>query len=519
MDELILKIRDGINNFAPNFLSALIIFIVGWVVAYIIAMVAKSILKKTDLDNKFANWMGRRSGQIPAPVNIEEILSNILYYLLLLMVIVAALDTLGIRAISEPLKNFQNQIFVYLPGIFSALLLLGVAWLIATTLKMILQKTLGALDLDNKLNQKISRKQNISQNVDVKDENYVPENKNLPLASVVSNIVYWLVFLLFLPNILGALGLQGLLVPVQNMVNQILIYLPNIAAATIIIVVGWFVARIVEQIVVNLLLSFNVDNFSEKYGISRVLGNIKFSDLIGKFINIVILIPMVIAGLNALNIPAITIPATNVLNKVVNIIPNLLAVIFLIYVAIIIAKFVSDLVVNFLKSSGFDNLIYKTRIVSKDIAGKTPSDLVGFGISFAIILFISVQSLELLGFTTLTALTSQFLVFGGQILAGLIIIAIGLYLANLAGNIVRESNISQAPLLSRLSQILIMVFSIAMGLSQMGVASDIVNLAFGLILGAMAVAFAIAFGFGGRDLAGQILGDLYGRVKKEKLTS
>ena len=49
----------------------------------------------------------------------------------------------------------------------------------------------------------------------------------------------------------------------------------------------------------------------------------------------------------------------------------------------------------------------------------------------------------------------------------------------------------------------------------MGLADDIINLAFGLILGAIAVAFALAFGLGGREQAGQVVQRLLGKAEEE----
>ena len=66
-------------------------------------------------------------------------------------------------------------------------------------------------------------------------------------------------FLLFLPGILDALELGGILEPVQVMLGQVFAYLPNIVAAGLILVIGWFVARIVRRIVTGLLAAAALD--------------------------------------------------------------------------------------------------------------------------------------------------------------------------------------------------------------------------------------------------------------------
>ena len=61
----------------------------------------------------------------------------------------------------------------------------------------------------------------------------------------------------------------------------------------------------------------------------------------------------------------------------------------------------------------------------------------------------------------------------------------------------------------------IIILAVAMGIRQMGVAEDIISLAFGLTLGALAVALAIAFGIGGRDAAAKLIEKRLGDSAKD----
>ena len=67
----------------------------------------------------------------------------------------------------------------------------------------------------------------------------------------------------------------------------------------------------------------------------------------------------------------------------------------------------------------------------------------------------------------------------------------------------RASGSAQASLLASAARVAIIVLTSAMALRQMGLANEIINLAFGALLGAIAVAVALAFGFGARDVAGR----------------
>jgi uncharacterized membrane protein YedE/YeeE len=76
-----------------------------------------------------------------------------------------------------------------------------------------------------------------------------------------------------------------------------------------------------------------------------------------------------------------------------------------------------------------------------------------------------------------------------------------LYLANLAEETIRSSGVRNSSILATFARYAILLLALTMALRQMGVAEDIITLAFGLLLGSVAVAAAIAFGWGGRELA------------------
>jgi hypothetical protein len=130
---------------------------------------------------------------------------------------------------------------------------------------------------------------------------------------------------------------------------------------------------------------------------------------------------------------------------------------------------------------------------------------VGGLVLVAIMLFAAIEAARQLGFDALADLLAAFTVLAGQILLGLVVFGLGLYLADLAAGVVRASRARQADLLALLTRAAVLVLAGAMALRQMGIANEIVNLAFGLLLGAIAVAGALAFGLGGRDLAGRHL--------------
>jgi len=111
----------------------------------------------------------------------------------------------------------------------------------------------------------------------------------------------------------------------------------------------------------------------------------------------------------------------------------------------------------------------------------------------------------MVGFAELATLLSGLTVFIWQVVLGLVIFGIGLWLGNLAGKAIETGVSVNAKLLATVARVAIWVLAGTMALNQMGLGSEIVNLAFGLTLGGIAIAVALAFGLGGRELAGREL--------------
>jgi hypothetical protein len=367
--------------------------------------------------------------------------------------------------------------------------LLFLAWIVANVLRFLVRRVLTATTIDRRLSRGAG----------------VEEDKNLPVAKTLSDATYWLVYLLFLPALLDALAVPGLLAPVRDMVTKVLGFLPNLLAAAVILGIGWFVARIVQRIATNLLVATGTDRLSARVGLSRALGDNKLSAVLGLLIYILILIPVVIGSLNALQMEAVTGPASQMLNIILGTLPGILAAVLVVGVAYVVASVVSGLAANMLSAVGFDRLPARLGLPAE--GRRTPSQIAGMVVMVAIVLFAVMQALPLLGFDLLAGMMRDFLTFASHVLLGLVVFGFGLFLAKLVADMIRDSGIANARLLATIASFAILVLAGAMGLRQMDLAQEIITLAFGLTLGAVAVAAAIAFGIGGRSAAKTLVDD------------
>lgn len=518
------------GNFVPKLLGAIAILVLGWIAALIGAAIVRGLLNRTNIDNKLANWITGRQDSTDSPP-IEKWISDAVFWVIFIFTLVAFLQTLGLTAVSTPLNTFLNQIFEFLPSLAGALIWLGIAWLVATISKLVLTRTLRTVRLDDRLNQQVGG---------------TPAQAGFSLSQTLANALYWFIFLLFLPPILEALGQQQALAPDQNLLDQILTALPKILTAVVIGAVGWLLAQVVRQIVTNLLAAAGTDRVGARFGLGRATTGQSLSWILGTLVYVLILIPTAIAVLNALAIEAISRPAVDMLNQILNAIPKIFTAGLILVIAYAIGRFVADLVSNILTSMGFDNIFdwiglgvtptrrriivpsettsatasAPTEIQSPETpsapTNRTPSEIVGIVALVGILLLAIVPATEVLQFAALTAIVSGIVAVSGRILAGLVVFAIGLYLANLAFNLITSSGGQQARILGHAARIAIIALVSAMALQQMGIASDIVNLAFGLLLGAIAVAIALAFGLGSRDIAASQVREWLESFKEKK---
>jgi hypothetical protein len=516
----------GINNFVQssnieNLIWAIAILLIGLIVSALVSSLVGGLLKKTTIDNRLAAWITGRPDGDGSP-QVEKWISAAVFWIIFIFFLIAFFNRLNLTAVSQPLNTFLNQIASALPKLAKALIFLGIAWVLATIAKLALSRAMRTFSVDERLNQQVGA---------------APSESPLLLSDTLANALYWFIFLLFLPLILESLELQQALLPVNNLLNQILAAIPKILEALLIGFVGWLLAQVVQRIVTNLLAAAGADSLGARFGISRTNGGQSLSWIVGTIVYVLILIPTAIAALNALDIQAISQPAIAMLNTVLGAIPNIFTAALILVVAYILGRWIGDLVTNILTGIGFNNVFSWLGVQPKQplsiaqnqldrdatvlqsepaIPARTPSEFVGIVVQVGIILFAVVAATDVLRIPALTAIVSGIVLVAGRVLSGLVVFAIGLYLANLAFSLIASSGTRQARLLGQAARIAVIAFVLALALQQMGIGSDIVNLAFGLLLGAIAVGIALAFGLGGREIASEQIREWLAAFKQDK---
>ncbi|HZO29154.1 MAG TPA: mechanosensitive ion channel, partial [Chloroflexota bacterium] len=393
--------------FLPSLIAAVLLLIVGYIVARVVSGLVKRLLLRTGLDNRLAHSLGGTG------LGSEGAIASVVFWLIMLFVLIGFFQTLQLAAVSTPLGLLLAEVLAFVPRLLGAALLLLVAWVVATVLKRVVTGILRGMGIDRRLDRMTGEEPAEStayrgsptapEPTSAQGSTATHEPARVSIADALGDVVYWLVFLLFLPAILGVLNLGGILEPIQVMLTRMLAYLPNVVAAGLILLVGWFVARIVRRIVTGLLAASGADRLGERVGLSQVLGRQTLSGLVGLVVYIFILVPVLISALNALQIEAVTGPATNMLDTFLAAIPNIFAAAVVLAIAYVVGRLVSGLVTNLLAGIGFDTVPARLGLTSgtPTVSRRTPSEIAGILVLVAVMLFATVEAFRLLNFTAL----------------------------------------------------------------------------------------------------------------------
>lgn len=503
-----LPIPDDVVSALLSLGKAILILIIGLIFANIFKGFVRKSLHKTDMDNRLAAFVMGENAEDAKKIQTEKWISEIVGWIIILFVVVAFLNALELDLVSEPLNALLNEVMSFLPNLGGAAIILAVAWLLATVVKLIVIKALSQFNFDEKLNQQVQE-----------DEETMEESAGdeIAIGDTIGNTLFWFIILLFLPSILGILGLDGTLRPLEELVNDILGVVPNVFAALIIAFIGWIIAQVVKKVVTNLLQASGANAIGAKFGMSTTNKKQSLSYVIGSVVYVLILIPIAITALDALQIQAISVPAIAMLDQVLDILPKLFAAIVILGFAYFGAQYLAELLVNLLTNIGFNNVfvwlgitesvpvVEDTGEVENTSDTKTPAQIVGIILVIAIMLVATITAVDILQIEALKEVVAFISLLAGQVLIGVIIFGVGLYFANLVFRLIVNSGTQQAQFLAQVARIAIIVLVAAMALERIGIAPNIVNLAFGLLTGGIAVAIALAFGLGGREAAGNAL--------------
>ena len=239
-------------------------------------------------------------------------------------------------------------------SLIKALVYLALAFILAALASFITKKIFKFIKLDAKL-----------------DKWGVNEGQDGTAAKFIGKLVFLIVFLLFLPAVLGALGLESVSKPISDFAATFIDYLPNIIAAALLIFVGIFVGQILSGILTIVLAKTKIDSLGKKLKKADTAeenassGEVKISVTLGKIVNAVIILVAIVEALTVLNIESVSAPAIKIIETVFAAIPDIFLAVLVVAIGIVISNIVAGLLLNLLSSVNFDGMVKKIMPSSK----------------------------------------------------------------------------------------------------------------------------------------------------------
>lgn len=330
------------------------------------------------------------------------------------------------------------------------------------------------------------------------------------VVELLGKLCQLIVFLLFVPGIFQILGMNEVSTPIVGMLQTIVGYIPNILGCAVILWIGFYAAKLVRELLVPVFNKIQVNKLQSMAGI-EVSDAGKLSNTLAYIVYVLILIPVIIAALYVLNIHAITDPLVAMLGTIFNYIPNILAALIIICVGWILAKFIGNIITRLLAASGLDEKIANMMDLKNDsfvlsnVAGKT--------VEVILVIFFVVESLSTLHLGVLSRIGVAIIAYMPYLLTAFIILAICMFLAGVVGKALEKNGKKGTAVVVKY---LIYTVGAFMILNQLGIARTLVDSTFILVVAALAVAFAISFGVGGREFARNCLSVLEKRLGLKK---
>jgi len=279
---------------AGKFLGVLLL---GWLAARLISLVVYRLLQKTTLDDKLVEKLGINllmEEEDGDKDKVERFFAAVVYYILLALVVVGALQTAGLSQAAAPIENVVSALTGALPLIFKAGLILLVAYFGGRIVQILVTRLLGRSGVDSRFTELSTPK----------GEDASPVQ---PFSETAGQVLFWLAMFIGLAGALDALQISALADPLQNAIDQLFGLLPAIGVAAVLLLVGFVMGQIARAVIQNLLSAIGFDRWMEKVKLIGLFGETAPSRAAGTLALLFIMLQVSIAALNELGLETLSL--------------------------------------------------------------------------------------------------------------------------------------------------------------------------------------------------------------------
>lgn len=203
-------------------------------------------------------------------------------------------------------------------------------------------------------------------------------------------------------------------------------------------------------------------------------------------------------------------------------IPKILAFVVIVVAGWFLASLVERGLAAMLRGVRFNELARRaglTDFVQKMGLDTDPAGLIGLVAKWFVRLIALVVGFDALGLPAVSEVLQQLLLWLPNLVVALMVLVIGGLAARAFGNLVRgtasEAGLDNAQFLAKLASTVVWVFATLVAVNQLGIATELVNILFTAVVGALALGLGLAFGLGGRETAAEILNKWYRKAQEQ----
>jgi hypothetical protein len=215
-------------------------------------------------------------------------------------------------------------------------------------------------------------------------------------------------------------------------------------------------------------------------------------------------------------------PAKLVLFQIGQFLVSVLLVIIILIIGWLIAKLIKALVTKVLRSAKLDDLsdrIELDSLLAKGGISYSLSELIGAICYWLALLVTFMVAINAVGLTMAADLLNKIVLYIPNIIAAIFILILGMFASTVVRNIVQtaanNAGLDYAKVLAKIVDVTIMIFAIVIALEQLNIGAKIIELVVSIVLGAMGLAIALAFGLGCKELAAKSLSEFIDKLKKK----
>lgn len=308
-----------VNEYLPGIFGALLLLIIGLVVAWALRQMVLNLLKSLNFDDKLIEWGVAHDEAESA--NFLDTIGSIAYFIGIVFFLPGILSGLNIGGIMNPLVDMLNSFVSYIPNIIFSIIIIVLGIYFCQFIRILVRNLLMSINIDKWYSKMLGT-------------DYGSHNNRYQLADVIATIVYVLIFIPILTVALQSLNIPAISGPIVNILNQIVSAIPKIITSLVLVIIGAYVARLIGSLVENLCATIGLNQYSKYLNFKAEKSEIEISEVIGFIVRCVLMLFFVVEAFSILDLEVFN----NIGKAVISYLPMVLSAIAILGLALISAN-------------------------------------------------------------------------------------------------------------------------------------------------------------------------------------